>query len=291
MLKKNVWFARLFTAPAAILYSVFVIIPVFISAYYSLFQWDGMSDMVFKGLTHYANMLFKWKDYWVTVKNTGILIFVGLIVQIPLGLIFAYFIYRGIKGYKFFRAVAFLPVVIAPITIGVMFGVFFNSDIGPINMILGKLGLSALQTNWLSNPKTVLGAVAYPLTWQYLGIYIIIFLAAMQGVNNDIIEASFIDGASSFVIFKNIILPLLWNVIQICIIMVVTGGLTVFDQPLVMTMGGPGVQSTFLALLMYRYGFFENQIGLASGVSVTILIIALVFTYLFKKYLSKDFEN
>ena len=290
MYRNSKLFSRLFTAPALIIYFVFVIIPVFISIYYSFFRWDGMSEMVFKGFSNYQYLLFKWKDYWVVTKNTGILIVVGLLVQMPLGLIFAYFLYRGIKGFKFVRAVTFLPVVIAPITVGVMFGVFFNSDIGPFNMLLEKIGLSVLQTNWMSDPKTVLGVIIYPLTWQYLGIYIIIFLAAMQGISNDVLEASIIDGANSFVIFKKIILPLLWDVTQICIILCVTGGLKAFDQPLVMTMGGPGVHSTFLALLMYRYGFYENQIGLASGISVTILIMALAFSYLFKKYLSKDFE-
>ena len=285
-IKDNV-FSAVFISPAFIIYTIFIIVPLIMSLTYSFTKWNGGSVKTFIGLKNYIK-LFTDEDYWQVMKNTGILTLVSLIVQVSMGLVIAYMVYKLRKGFKLFRAVYFLPVVIAPVSIGVMFVLFYNSEFGPINVILDSIGLSQLKTQWLSNPKVVLYSVIAPIAWQYIGEYFIILLAALQSIPRSLLESAEIDGASSVKQFFHIIIPLLWDVIQVCIILTVTGSLKAFDHAWIITSGGPGNASTFITMSMFKKAFIGREFGYGSAMTVTIIVYALLFTYLFKKYFSTE---
>lgn len=164
-----------------------------------------------------------------------------------------------------------------------MFTLFLNSNLGPINVTLAKIGLESLQRSWLSDSKIVLYSVIFPMLWQYIGFYVVIYLAALYSIPEEIFESAVIDGASSFHIFFKIVIPLLQDIIGITVVLCVSGGLKAFEHPYIMTWGGPGVMSSYLGLYLYRMAFGYNNFGYASTVGVTILLIALMFTILFKK--------
>jgi len=277
----------IFLLPAIVVYTIFMIYPIISSLYYSLTEWDGARKPIFVGIRNFIE-IFHDEEYWKAYLNTIDLIFYSVIFQISLGLIIAYILYRGVKGFKIFRAVYFLPVVISPIAIGLMFTLFYNSEMGILNKILDFVGLHSLKREWLSDPNVVLASVMIPQIWQYIGLYVVIFLAALQGIPDEIIESAYIDGASSLVIFFRIIIPLLWEIIQIAIILCVTGSLKSFDYSWVMTQGGPGVLSSYLGVLMFRRAFVESNLGQASAIAVTILANSLLFTVIFKKYTSTE---
>lgn len=280
----------LFMAPVFLIYTIFLFVPMLQTGYYSLTQWNGVSEKVFIGFGNYKELL-KNNDYWITFFNTLKLTAVSLIVQISFGLLLAYLLYTKTRGMKIFRTVFFLPVVIAPVAIGLMFSLFYNSEIGIFNKILSAVGLDILQTNWLSNPKTLLYAVMAPQVWQYIGLYVTIFLGALQSIPEDLIESAQIDGAGEVKTFFHVVLPQLSVFLNICIVLCVTGSLKAFDHSYIMTNGGPGVRSAYLGVYMYKTAFGNSDFGMGSAITITIILISLIITLLFNRFSASGSEN
>ena len=276
-----------FLAPALILYTVFVIYPVFSSAYYGFTKWNGGQAPIFIGIGNYVEM-FSSTQYWHVLGNSLMLVVVSVLVQIPLGLLFAYLLYLTTRGLRVFRGVYFLPVVVAPIAIGVMFFLFYNGNVGPINHFLGNVGLASLQRNWLSDRNVVLYSVIFPQAWQYIGLFVVIFLAAMRSIPRELIESANLDGTSTLRVFFAIVIPLLWEIIILSTILVVVGSLKSFDHSWAISRGGPGDASSYIATLMYKKAFLEAQFGYASAITITIMAYSLAFTILFRKFLLKE---
>lgn len=283
MKKRNVGYTVLFILPTFIIFTVFIIVPIVLSIYYSMTNWNGLSSPVFVWLDNYRKLLGD-KDYWTVLKNTGTVIGISVIFQIPIGLTLAFLIFKTRRGAKFFRSAYFLPVVIAPLAIGVMFTLFLNSELGPINIILAKLGLEFLQRAWLSDSRTVLYSVMFPMIWQYIGFYVVIYLAAMYSLPEELLESAAIDGANVFQVFFKIVIPMLWDVIGITVVLCTVGGLKAFEHPYIMTTGGPGVLSSYVGLYVYKLAFAKNNFGYGSTVGVTVLLIALISTILFRRF-------
>ncbi len=277
-------------APVFLIYTIFLFVPMLQTGYYSLTQWNGVSEKVFIGFGNYKELL-KNNDYWITFFNTLKLTAVSLIVQISFGLLLAYLLYTKTRGMKIFRTVFFLPVVIAPVAIGLMFSLFYNSEIGIFNKILSAVGLDILQTNWLSNPKTLLYAVMAPQVWQYIGLYVTIFLGALQSIPEDLIESAQIDGAGEVKTFFHVVLPQLSVFLNICIVLCVTGSLKAFDHSYIMTNGGPGVRSAYLGVYMYKTAFGNSDFGMGSAITITIILISLIITLLFNRFSASGSEN
>jgi len=286
-IKENL-FKIIFTLPAVIIYTVFMIAPILFSSYYSLNDWNGIGPMKFVGFKNFLK-IFRTPDFYTVNTNTIILVLFSLLITVPVSAIIAYLIYRTKRGFKFYRFVVFIPVIVSSIIIGLIFRILFNADFGPIKQLLEKLNIPTRA--WLSDPNTVLYAVIIPQLWQNIGYYTIIFLAGMQSVPRDIVESAVIDGANSVQIFTRIILPLMAEILQIIIILVVTGALKSFGFSWSMTNGGPGVKSAYLAVYMYTKAFIESNFGSSSAVSIVILVYALVFTFLFKKFFSKFLDR
>lgn len=272
-------FVIAFLAPVLTLYTVLVILPMFSSLYYGLTKWNGVAAQQFIGLDNFRTLLAS-SDYWRTFHNTLKLVLITLLVQVPGGLAIAYMLHHRMRFFKLFRTAFFLPVVIAPVAIGLMFSLFYNSEVGILNRILETLGLGLWKRRWLSDPNVVIYSVIAPQAWQYIGMYITIFLAALQGVPVELTESAEIDGANSFHIFWHIMLPQISGFIVICLILCITGAFKSFEHPWVMTSGGPGVWSSYLGVYMYRTAFVDFDFGKASAISVTIVALSLVSTAL-----------
>jgi raffinose/stachyose/melibiose transport system permease protein len=279
--------AWMFLIPALAVYLLFVAGPLLVSFYYSLVKWNGVGAKVFVGWRNFQKLLTSEQygtAFWNTIKLTG----VSLLVQIPTALVLAFLLYRSIHGTKVFRALIFLPVVISPIAIGFMFTIFYNSELGPLNTLLDAVGLSALKRQWLSDPDVLLYAVMAPQVWQFIGLHMVIHFAALQTVPEEIFESAHMDGASGTQVFFRLVVPLLWEVIQITIVLCVTGSLKSFGHPWIMTQGGPGVRSSYLTVLMFRVAFLERNFGSASAITATVVILALAFTVVFRRLTSRD---
>ncbi|MDO4340483.1 MAG: sugar ABC transporter permease [Eubacteriales bacterium] len=271
-----------FLLPVFLLYTVFIIIPLIQTGYYSLTEWNGVTEKVFIGLENFKE-LFQNSDYWITFQNTMKLVVITLVIQIPVGLLLAYLLYSKTRGMKIYRTILFLPVVIAPVAIALMFSLFYNSEIGVFNRVLEAIGLGRFQTNWLSNVNTLLYAVMAPQVWQYIGLYVTIFLGAHQSIPGELIESAEIDGANKAQVFFHVVLPEIASFTNISIILCVTGSLKAFEHSWVMTGGGPGVRSAYLGVYMYKTAFVNSDFGMGSAITVTIVLLSLIFTLVFNK--------
>lgn len=287
ILKRDKTFFICFVAPAFILITVFMFLPILFSFGISLTKWNGATKPVFIQLENYIQMLQE-QNYWQSVKNSGVLIILVLLFKIPLGCILAFVIMKVKKGYKIFRSIYFFPVIIAPLVIGLLFKLMYDGNFGVINSILKSVGLSSLIRNWLSDTHTVLYAVSIPQVYQYIGTFFLIFLAAFLALPTEVLESAKIDGASAVRTLISIMLPMIKPVIQACLILGITGALKDFDHPWVITGGGPGYDSSFLAVYMFRESFVSYKFGYGSAVTISIIFYALLITFILKKLLNTN---
>lgn len=278
-----------FLLPAFVLYAVLVIIPVVFSMYYSITKWDGIAVPKIIWFKNYIK-LFKSKEYWKIAWNTCQMLFASVFIQIPIGTTLAYLLVRKTKGYRFFRAAIFVPVVVAPIAIALMFKLFYNGDVGPINQFLDLVGLGFLKRNWLSDTSIVVKSVIFPQIWQYVGYTLVIVFASMKAIDTEVLESAEIDGANAAQTFFKIVIPMSWDGIIVATVLVISGSLKSFDYSWGLTQGGPGSASSLLGVYMYRTAFVKNNFGLGSAISITIVAFSSFLTYLFKKWANRN-EN
>ena len=233
--------AIMFIAPAFIFYTLFIIVPTVSSVYYSFTSWDGISpDVRFIGLANYKE-IFTSARFGNALKNTIILTaFISILENaFALGLALMVDNVEWLKN--LFRSAFYIPVLISGIVSGFIWKIMYNYNFGAINSILSGVGLDGLKQDWLGNTSLTLIMVGVVLVWKGAGYYMIIYLASLQSVSTDIIEAAEIDGAGPFQKFKSITLPLISGAFTINFTLSLINGLKVFDQISVMTNGGHGL--------------------------------------------------
>ncbi|MFZ4451223.1 carbohydrate ABC transporter permease [Salibacterium aidingense] len=273
-LLKNPWKIALGLAPPLLIYLIFSIIPIFISVYYSFMAWDGFSDMEFIGFQNYISA-FQDSTFWLSFKNNILVVLASVFGQIPIGLGLAILLNRKLKAAKFFRTIGFLPVVISTVVISITWRMIYNSEEGLINSLFGYLNLDFLQQNWLGNPDYAIYAILITIIWQFVGLYFIIFLSALQTVPHEILEAAELDGASELQKIFFVTIPVIKNVILVSIVLCISGSLKTFDLIYVMTKGGPAHSTEVMATYMYSETFEGLQYGYGSTISVLILVFSL----------------
>jgi raffinose/stachyose/melibiose transport system permease protein len=284
--KKLIYFGIL---PALLLYLAFVIIPILISARYSLVEWNGFSAPKFVGLNNYAD-LFKNSIFWRSLKNNLIVVFASVLGQVPIGFLLALLVNQKIKGQHFFRTIIFMPVVISAVIISLVWSMVFNYNFGLLNNLLKFVGLGSFIQNWLSNPDIAMFSVAAVIIWQFVGLYFIIFLAALQTVPNDVLEAAEIDGAQGWKRTLYITLPLVKDTILAAIVLCISGSLKTFALIYVMTNGGPSHATEVMAIHMYDNSFNAMKFGYGSAVSIFIVIFGIVLVTIVRQLFAR-FED
>ncbi|WP_077622271.1 carbohydrate ABC transporter permease [Sediminibacillus massiliensis] len=273
-------------APALLLYTVFAILPILQSFYYSFMEWDGFSEMTFVGLTNFQQ-LFQDSLFWNSVKNNIYVVLASVFGQVPIALFIALLLNRKLKGLKIFRTIGFLPVVLSTVVISLTWSLIYNSENGMINEFLRAIGLGALAQNWLGDTQWSMIAVCATVIWQFVGLYLIIFLAALQNVPEEVLEAARIDGANEWTTTWKITVPMIWDTIIVAVILCIAGSLKTFDLIYVMTNGGPSHSTDVMALYMFNETFSQLQYGYGSAVSVVIFFFSLLLIFIVTKLLGR----
>ncbi|MBY0148866.1 carbohydrate ABC transporter permease [Neobacillus niacini] len=274
--------------PAFLIYTVFAIYPIIQSFYYSFMEWDGFSEMEFIGLQNFGN-LFQDELFWNSVGNNIFVVIASVFGQIPIALFIALLLNRKIKGLKIFRTIGFLPVVLSTVVISLTWSLIYNTKDGMINEILRAVGLDFLAQNWLGDTKWSMVAVCITVIWQFVGLYLIIFLAALQNIPEEVMEAAKMDGASEWVTTWKITIPMIWDTIIVAIILCISGSLRTFDLIYVMTHGGPSHSTDVMALYMFNETFSNLKYGYGSAISVFIFFFSLILIGIVKKVLGQKF--
>ena len=274
-----------FIAPAFILYTLFIIVPAFSSVYYSFTSWDGISPVIkFVGLANYRE-IFTSARFGNALRNTVILTVFISIVENALALLLALLV-DHVKWFKnFFRSAFYVPVLISGIVSGFIWKIMYNYNFGAINSLLTSIGLGEWKQDWLGNPKLTLLIVGFVLIWKGAGYYMIIYLASLQSVPTDVVEAAAIDGASPWQRFKAITVPLISGAFTINFTLSLINGLKVFDQISVMTDGGPGFTTETVVYLLYKVGFNEGRQGFGTAVGIVLLFIIIILNAVQQKFL------
>ncbi len=271
--------------PGILIFTFAVILPLFMSIRYSLYQWSGGPNMNFIGLKNYLR-LFNDVYFWDAFKNNLVIVLLSIVGQVGIGFVLASLINSKIlKFKKFHRTVIFFPVVLSAVVIGFLWTMIYSRQYGLLNYLLTTLNLESVIKYWLDDPGIVLYTVTVPLIWQYIGLYLVIFLSAMQGIPRDIYEVSEIDGATGIRKAIHITLPLLKNTFLVAIMLCIAGNMKVFDHIYVMTGGGPGRSSMVMAQYAYNTSFNMFKLGYGSAISMGIFVLSLSLIMLSRKLL------
>ena len=277
--------ALAFIAPAQILYVLFIIVPTVSSVYYSFTSWDGISpDVKFIGLANYKE-IFTSARFGNALKNTIILTIFISVLENAFALALAVLVDNIRWGKNFFRSAFYIPVLISGIVSGFIWKIMYNYNFGAINSILTQIGLGDFRQDWLGNTALTLIMIGVVLVWKGAGYYMIIYLASLQSVSTDVIEAAEIDGASPWQRFRMITIPLISGAFTINFTLSLINGLKVFDQINVMTDGGPGFTSETLVYLLYKVGFTEGRQGFGTAVGIMLLFIIIILNTIQQKFL------
>ncbi|GGO21042.1 carbohydrate ABC transporter permease [Micromonospora parathelypteridis] len=281
------------TTPAVIIYVMFVLVPMGFAVYYSLFRWRGVGPPTeFVGLRNYT-LAFQDPIFLDALRNNAIIVFGSLLIQGPIALGVALLLNRRFRGRAVFRLLVFVPYVLAEVTVGIMWKLLLTGD-GTVDALLRSLGLGGLVRPWLADLDLVIWTLLAVLTWKYVGFAIILLLAGLSNVPDELTEAAAIDGASWWQIQRHVTIPLLGPTIRIWMFLSMIGSLQIFDMiwvtsvPAVRSLGASATMATY----MVDNGFFARLWGYGNAVAVILFAISFVAALLFQRFLlRRDIEG
>jgi raffinose/stachyose/melibiose transport system permease protein len=279
-------------APAVILFTFFVILPVFKAAYFSLFKWNGLGPCVdFRGLKNFR-VLFRDAIFQKALKHNFMITIISLACEIPLALYCALVICnKKFKLAVLFRTIFFLPYVLSEVISGLLWQFIYNPQYGFIKAFYTNFFPGKQVPALLGNPSTVLIAILVAVIWKYFGFHMSILIAGLQDIPDEVKEAATIDGASEHQITRSIILPLLRPTLLISVFFSVVGSFQLFDIIWAMGKGDPVNSAETMVTYLYKFGLQRFNIGYGSAVAVTIFLLCLVFSVFYNRQMFKGEEK
>jgi len=274
------WF---FLAPALLLITVFFFVPVVASLILSVTDFDiygiaNPSNTRFVGLRNYQKLL-STPDFWNALKNTFYFAFVGGPLTIAVSLGAALLLNSKLVRFKgFFRTIYFTPFVTTLVAVAIVWRYLYHTRYGLFNYGLGKLGIAPID--WLGDPHWAMPAIILMAVWKSFGYNMLIFIAGLQAIPEELYDAAEIDGAGPFRRFFSITLPMLTPTLVFISVITMIGYFQLFAEPYVMTQGGPLRSTTSVVLLMYEEGFRWWRMGYAAAVAFVLFIVILIATLL-----------
>lgn len=275
-------YIALLLTPAILTILIFTSIPALTTLSYAFFKWEGFVRGSFAGFENFQRLFqFPFRDQFLMALRHNVLVFIAImILQTSLGLLIAYSLFQLRRGQRFFRTVTFLPVIFSLVVVGYTWQILLDPYYGPINKLIVDLGFDSLAKPWLGSMSTALPTLVFINLWRWVGFPAIIFLAGLNAINQEFLEAARIDGASEGQIFRKIMFPLLAPSMTIITILTFIGAFEWFDLPFVIggSNGNPAGATDTLALMFYRLSFGSvdsnaNEVGVGSALGVLIFLI------------------
>lgn len=275
----------LFSMPAIILVCLMMYLPFVLSGYYSLTEWNGISkEARFIGVSNFKKIFLESEDFlgslWFTARYTFFFVIFSNVFAIALAVVLT----KKFKAANFFRGIFFIPYIMSMTIVGFIWKFIFTSGFEKLYEITDW---NVWNLSWLGDTSLVFYSVAFVGVWQSLGFYIVLYIAGLQAVPSDVLEAAVVDGATGRQKFFKVTLPLLGPSFTTCIFMSLTNGLKVFDIILALTKGGPGTATNSVTLQIYKEAFTSNNYGLGSAESIVYFLFVLIITQLVLKAFSR----
>jgi len=276
----------LLTGPAIVVFVGLVIFPVVLAAYYGFYKWQGYgAPSNWVGLHNYKIILTD-PSFQRVLEHNGLIVVLSLIIQGPVAIGLALLLNQKIRGRALIRVLIFVPYVISEVIVGTGFSLMLQVT-GAVNDMLHSIGLGAIATDWLANPGIAIWTLMAILTWKYIGFAVILMLAGLQSIPDELSEAARIDGASYWQVQRHIMVPLLGPTIRIWAFLSMIGALQLFD--LVYIIWGQYISDTAgtstMATYMALNGRLAGNFGYGSAVAVVMFIISLILALLFQRFI------
>lgn len=280
--RKNLRPVAQLTIPTWIFLAMVVLIPFFYGVYISFLNINLASFLPpsFVGFDNYQTVLAA-SETWSTLRITLIITFIGLLTQIPIGILLALVLHENLRGTKVFRSILITPMLLTPVAVGLTYRFMFDTDLGVINWALGSLGIE--RVNWLGSQASALFAIIIVDSWQSIPFVMLLVLAALTAISPSLYEAARVDGASANQIFRRITLPLITPTLLVITMIKIMDFLKLFDTLFILTRGGPGNATTTLGLWTYKTGFVFLEFSRAAALGVIITIITLPVYFLWRR--------
>ncbi len=274
--RRNTLIGWTFILPNFVGFALLTLVPVLTLFYMSFTAWNVFGKAPWVGLDNYARLLDD-KSFRTALLNTLYYAVVHIPLTLVAALALAILLNRKMRGVAFFRTVAFFPYITSIVAIAVVWNLLFSPKYGPINQLLGLVGISP-GPGWTTSADWAMPAVMIVGTWREMGYYMLLFLAGLQTVPAELYEAARVDGATAWQRFWNVTIPCLRPTTFFVTVMLTIGSFKVFDLILVMTNGGPGQATLVLSQYVYQKGFVEFQFGYASAIAVVLFLLCIVVT-------------
>jgi ABC-type sugar transport system permease subunit len=264
----------LFVSPSLILFLVFVLYPIFYILYASLYRWDGVNPGIFVSLSNYWGLAHD-SAFWLAMRNALYWAPLTVLPQMVLGFLIALVLNSRIPGQGIFRAIFYIPCIISPVVIGIVWQRIYNPFGGLLSDVGIATGLRFLMTPFLSSTTTAIFAVIVVNVWQWTGFSMLLYVAGLQGLPYDVLEAARIDGANSLQMILKVIWPMLRHVHLTLILLGIIGTLQTFPLIYMMTGGGPNHATETLPNYIFLQAFRLQSMGYASAISVVLMVVML----------------
>ena len=271
--------------PAIVVFVGFVIFPVILAGYYGFFRWKGYGPATdFVGLGNYL-IIFTDSAFHDVLRHNGVILVLSLVIQGPIAIVLALLLNQKIRGRSLIRVLIFVPYIISEVIVGIGWSLMLQTS-GAVNGFLESVGLGAFRADWLSDPSIAIWSLMLIISWKYIGFAVILFLAGLQSIPDELFEAAAIDGASYWQIQRRITLPLLGPTLRIWAFLSIIGSLQLFD--LVFIIWGQYVASTAgtstMATYMVANGRTSGNYGYGSAVAVVMFLISLVIALTYQRF-------
>ncbi len=292
-MRKN-WVPYLFISPFYIVFLVFGLFPILFSFYLSFTSWAGNGPIVFRGLKNYIE-LFQADLFWISLSNTVIIWVAAHVPMLIIALILAFTLNSGLVRFQhFFKTIYFTPMVTSTVAVAFVFMTMYGERFGLINYFLQSIGLPTINW-WGGTGFWIKPAIIILFIWRWTGWNMVIYLAGLQGIDAELYDAAKVDGAGFWQLFCYIALPLLKPVILFSLILSFVGGITIFDEPYLLTwmrtLGGTNYAGLTLSYYLYNEGFTRGHLGYASALAYVIAFLIIILSIVNMKFFSSPSKD
>ena len=277
--------------PAAILFAGFYFVPFIANLRYSLTRWDRITEPEFVGLRNFVNLLTNDDLFYKVLGNNVRFTFLVVVFQTLFSLIFALFLVKNSKSNIALRTLFFFPTILSSVSVGMIWLFMYDPNFGAVNLFFTKIGLDGFALNWLGSETSALYAIAFTQVWFHTGQMMVIYIAGLQQIPQELYEAAEMDGASRWQQFKNVTWPMSIPTTIVVMAYTTIQSFRAFDLIFSMTQGGPNNSSNIFAVLIYQTVFSELRIGYAATQSIFFILVLVFVTVLQRKFLNSRYEK
>ena len=277
--------------PAALIFTAFYFVPFIANLRYSLTKWDRITEPEFVGFRNFINLLTNDDLFYKVLGNNLRFTFLVVVFQTVLSLIFALFLIKNSKANIALRTLFFFPTILSSVSVGMIWLFMYDPNFGAINLFFNKLGLQGFALNWLGSESSALYAIAFTQVWFHTGQMMVIYIAGLQQIPQELYEAAEMDGATRWQQFKNVTWPMSIPTTIVVMAYTTIQSFRAFDLIFSMTQGGPNNSSNIFAVLIYQTIFSELRIGYAAAQSIFFILVLVFITLIQRRFLSTRYEK